>query len=746
MMKTFPLFCIFCFFSAGAILPLSAQLKFTAPSRLSDKEYLEHQIKNISDRDLFEAVRLDQPGLAQVNEAFRSADFERAFRAWGAYWDLKQQPKYVTQDVDFLLDTDMLKSYDDARRYAQQHPQEMDSVLAQTKLLLRNVIRPWGNIVIDFGAKVDFNREVGQSGKYGFHYWWWSKPLVVASVVTQEQQYVVKFDDFFHQWYDQRNSITGNFPELDVVYYELGLGVRNRMFIEYYLLPYSKRPWQTHQQMLKTMLAAGRWLSELERWEGYRPGNWQVHGSYMLAELAMVFPEFKKAPEWLAIALQRMREHLHQDFFEDGGHSERAPRNYTLATYLSYRNLYYLLKAYHVGDDLAAEIQHQMGNTIDWWVTMLAPTGEVPAINDSHRGRFPAYIFQDGAEFFGKPYVYGVMKNLLDSDIKRSSASLPSFSSRHMPASGFTVMRSDWTPSALYMNLNYGSFAGFHTHNDMLDFEIYAYGKALAVDAGLGLTYDDSLYVPWYQSSRAHNMMVVNDRNIERKETRGENVVWNSGTMLDYFSGEHEGYKSLGVSVSRRIAFVKPSYWMIVDRMDCSRGGDTLSWYFHSPTMLVQHGRGYQSSTTPGILVVPADSPTSSRSGSGMAASTKNLTPGTTEPINWIAFDQVAKSGPANTIAVLLYPFKDASPSATLTAISEQHYRITSPGATDDLYFLNAPLTENGIETDALFLLMHHGPQAQDWFSLVQGTYLRIHGREVWRSNERTSLEQMLPR
>jgi hypothetical protein len=745
MTKIIPRFVASSFFLAFAAGSLIAQLTFTDPSRLRNKDYLDHQVKDINDADLFQALRLDMPDLRAVDEALRTGHVEQAYRAWGAYWEKKKQPQYVTQNVGFLLDTDMLKSYDDARRYAGAHPQDTDSVLAQAGSMFRNVIRPWGSYEIDFGKSVDFNREIGQSGKYGFHYWWWSKPLLVASVITHDQRYLAKFDELFRQWYSQRNSITRGFPNLDVVYYELGLGVRNRMFIEYYLLPYNKRPWQTHQQLLKTVLGAGRWLYEIQQWEGYRPGNWQVHGSYMLAQLAMVFPEFRESRQWLEIALQRMKEHVRQDFFEDGGHSERSPRNYTLATYMSFRNLFYLLRAYRTGDDLASEIQQRMGNTIDWWITMLTPTGETPAINDSHRGLFPSFILEDGAKFFRKPYVLGVAKNLLGSNLQDLSAPLPAFTSRHMPASGFTVMRTDWTPAALYLNLNYGEFAGFHTHNDMLDFEIYAYGKALALDAGLGLTYDDSLYVPWYQSSRAHNMVVVNDRNIDRKETAGKNIVWSSTPTLDYFSGDHDGYKNQGVHVQRRVAFVKPSYWVVVDRMECAKSGDTLSWYLHSPTTLLPQNNGFTSSESPGIRVLPAGKPMPSRTGKGMAASTRDLTPGKTEEINWVAFDQVSTPG-ANTIAVLLYPFKDTPPAATFTLLSDGHYQLVSPDVTDDLYDLSGPTKNSDIETDASFVLIRSRKGAAAQFSLVQGTYLRIHGREVWRSAERMSVEQSLKR
>ena len=725
--------------------PLYAQLKFSEHSLLSNAEYVDRQIKTISDADLFSALRLDQPALGDVETAVQRSDFQGAFRAWGAYWNAKQQPKYASQPHNLLIDTEMLESYDQIRVYGSQNKEEEDSVLARSSLIMKNIFKPWGDVAVDFGPKVDFNREIGQSGKYGFHYWVWSRVLIIAFVNTGDQRYLAKFDQLFHQWYEQRNSITRGFPELDVVYYELGLGVRNRMFIEYYFLPYAQRSVRTHERMLKTILAAGRWLYQLEQWEGYRSGNWQIHGSYMLAQLAMVFPEFKESKEWLKLALQRLEEHLREDFFADGGHSERAPRNYTQATYLSYRNLYYLLLTYHVREDLAQEIRQRMGNTIDWWIAMLAPTGEIPAINDSHRGLFPAFILQDGAEFYNKPYVGGVLRNLFSSAPAATQVPLPPFVSRHMPASGFTVLRSDWTRDALYMNVNYGKWNGAHTHNDMLDFEIYAYGKALAVDAGIGLTYDDPLYVPWYKSSRAHNMVTVNDRNMDREGIEGEHVIWSEKPLLEYFSGEHRGYEKMGVRARRQIFFINHRYWVVLDNLKCEKGGDTLSWYFHTPTTLLHDEHGYHSDGQPGIIVYPLTGGRSSRTGTSMASSTSDLTPGKTEQINWIAFDQISE--PASTIHynILLFPFRDHRTNVEYAAVSKTHFRVTLSGETDDLYVSNGLMKEGGIETDASVLLLHREGDKTIRFSLVDGTYLRVGSRQLWNSRERTAAEGVIP-
>jgi len=723
---------------------LAAQLSFSDSSRLRSSEYLEHRIKDITDEDLFASIRLTLPRLKAVAEAAERHEYVNAYQAWAAYWAAKRQPHYLTQSYRLLIDTERLMGYDEVRDYAALHPEEKDMVLARADAIMTNRIQVWADAVFQFGPRVDFNRDLGQSGKYGFHYWGWARPLNTAYVLTGDQKYLAKFDELFHQWYEQRNSITRGFPELDVVYYELGLGVRNRTFLEYYLLPFAKRSWQTHERMLKAILGAARWLYELERWEGYRSGNWQVHGSFMLAQIALALPEFRESAQWLEVSLRRLDEHLKRDFFEDGGHSERSPRNYTLATYLMYRNLYHLLTVYDVREDFAQRIRKRLGNTIDWWITLLAPTGEIPAINDSHRGLFPSFVLQDGAEFFHKPYVNGVLVRLFGLPMHKDHFGLPSFTSRHMPASGFTVMRSDWTRDALYMNINYGKWNGPHTHSDMLDFEIYAYSAPLVVDAGIGMTYDDPLYIPWYKSSKAHNMVVVDDQNMERESVQGRNIIWSCSASLEYFAGEHDGYAKLGVHDSRQIAFVSHKYWVVVDRLSCQQGGRTLSWYLHSPTTLVANGLGFQSSEVPGILVLPAEDGLKPRAGTCTAASTVDPTPGRTQVIHWIAFDQPTSAGSLKQFVILLYPYRDSLQTVEFTSLTASHFLVRGPTFTDHLYAPSDTLDDGTVSTDARFLLLHQEVNQSPRFALNDGTFLKVNGKTVWRSARRMSAENSL--
>jgi len=713
--------------------PGDAQRSFSDSSRLSDPAYVRERIREISDSDLWGSLDQSRPGLEHVRDALRNGDTAGAAAAWGTYWTGKKQPAYVTQTDHLFLDTDMLTDTASFRIALSKSPEERDTILSRAAMILRNAIRPWGDTVMRFGDRVDFNREVGQSGKYGFHYWMWSRPLIMAFALTRDQKYPAKFDRLFNDWYDQRNSITSSIPGLDVVYYELGLGMRNRMFIENYLLPCRTRTPATHARMLKTMLTAGRWLYELEQWEGYRAGNWQVHGSYMLVQLALVFPEFRESVAWLQIGLRRLTEHMDEDFYPDGGHSERAPRNYTLATYLNYRNIAYLLGAYGARRDVLDRIRASMGKTIDWWITMITPTGEVPAINDSHRGLFPAAILRDGARLFGKPQAYAVLRNLL-GETGGEAGPLPEYTSRHMPASGFSVMRTDWTPAALYLSVNYGPYAGFHTHFDMLDFEMYAYGKALAVDAGLGLTYDDPLYNSWYRTSRAHNMVTVNDSSIEREGITSRRIRWGSTGPVDFFSGEHSGYRRFGVLDRRQIAFVKPSFWFIRDEIVSSRPGDTLSWYFHTPERLVRTGSGFSSASAPGIRIIPAGEAYPFRTGTGWAASTSIKIPGKTERIPWIRFDQVTTGDSVRRFAFVLAPFRSQEDAPASRQLSDRHFIVESAGYTDNLYFTAGGYSDDMLRTDAEFVLVRRPAQGPARYALIEGTYLIYGGKKVFTS------------
>jgi hypothetical protein len=714
-----------------------AQLHFADHSPLNDSIYVAGRIKTISDADLFSSLTLRGSAFATLAKYLKRGDTLRAYSEWGKYWRAKKQPRYITRSVGNLLDTETLTAYEEFRGAAGKGERETTMVLAAK--LLRNRIKTWGTTEVDFGPEVDFNREIGQSGKYGFHYWWWARPLASAFVLTGDPRYCTKFDELFARWYEQRNAIERTIPNLDVVYYELGLSARSRVFIEQYLLPREGADGRFHEKMLKVFLATGRWLHALEEGEGYRPGNWQIHGAYALLHLGVTFPEFAESAAWLATGIRRLREHLQQDFTSDGGHSERAPRNYTFATYLVYRNALFLLTKHRQEQEFASLIKGSMGKTLEWLITMVTPTGDVPAYNDSHRGRIPIEVLQDGATTFERPEIHAVLQNLLRVPPPPGKGGvLPSFTSRNMTPSGFAVMRSDWTREARYLSVNYGPYAGPHTHNDLLSFELYAYGAPLAVDAGIGATYDDPLYEEWYRSSRAHNMVVVNGKNIRREGSRGEDVRWATTGPVEYFAASHGGYP--GIRHRRAILFVKPDYWVVDDQIEGAQETDTLSWYLHTPSRMLPYNRGFQSTTSTGLTILPAQTGLRTGVGQGWAASTSDPLPARTELIPWVRFDQTGKKDSLGRFTILLAPFRSGALKSGFQGFPDGRVIVTGQSYVDEVRFGPAEDPAALVQTDGAALWVRKRP-GRFHFVVVEGTFLRYAGKDVWASPERVSHE-----
>lgn len=234
-------------------------------------------------------------------------------------------------------------------------------------------------------------------------------------------------------------------------------------------------------------------------------------------------------------------------------------------------------------------------------------------------------------------------------------------------------------------------------------------------------------------------MVVVNDENIDRQDIEGENVVWHALDSVEFFAAAHHGYAKFGIYHRRYIVFIKPRYWVIFDRLNCEKEGNTLSWYFHSPTHLIPSGPGFQSSFSPGILVLPASGSLMTRTGKGFASSTDDRTPGKTQEIDWIAFEQSTTAASISEFNTLLYPFNSKTPELEFIGNSA-HYIITTSEYTDHLY-LSAAYDDGEVATDAVFLLIHEDSDRQMTYSLIDGTYLNYRGKNIWISRLKSASE-----
>src|SRR3954453_23418670 len=97
-------------------------------------------------------------------------------------------------------------------------------------------------------------------------------------------------------------------------------------------------------------------------------------GSFGLAQIGVIVPEFVDAARWVELGSQRIVEHAQRDFFPDGCHSERCPSSYMM---VAYRDIHNVATIAHC-DDLTAATQ----SMLNFFASIVALDGYLAAIND----------------------------------------------------------------------------------------------------------------------------------------------------------------------------------------------------------------------------------------------------------------------------------------------------------------------------------------------------------------------------
>jgi hypothetical protein len=160
-------------------------------------------------------------------------------------------------------------------------------------------------------------------------------------------------------------------------------------------------------------------------------------------------------------------------------------------------------------------------------------------------------------------------------------------------------MRSSWDRDALCLVMDGGPFGAGHQHEDKLSFILDAYGSHLVAEAGV-YTYDASSMRKYSLGPAAHNTVFVDGRGQNRRAGPPSvmwadpklPVTWISENDFDFSRatfGHHEGERwgkdrISGFIHSRRILFVKPLYFVVLDTITPPAGdfaAHTCNAIFH---------------------------------------------------------------------------------------------------------------------------------------------------------------------
>jgi hypothetical protein len=333
--------------------------------------------------------------------------------------------------------------------------------------------------------------------------------------------------------------------------------------------------------MLKSFVEHAQYLTKF-----HMRGNWLTMEANGLYHVGAMFPEFTEAKQWRETALSRLHRELEAQVYPDGAQIELAPgyHGVALENFLGPVNLVPL-----TGFELPADYLGKMEKMFAYFLYSMQPDRTTPPLNDSSADNVMDFL-QTGARLFPQRADF----RWVASDGKEGQA--PDHASHAFPYAGQFIMRSGWDRNALWLCLDGGPYGFGHQHEDKLSVILTAFGRPLLVEGGT-YTYDASEWRRYVLSSRAHNVVLVDGLDQNRRKSPKETFVvktplahvWESHDTFDHAAAVYEeGWgpqARLLVRQTRHVFFLKPDLFLIADELE-SRDGQphTYEALFHLDT------------------------------------------------------------------------------------------------------------------------------------------------------------------
>ncbi|MFB3171005.1 alginate lyase family protein [Neobacillus sp. 179-C4.2 HS] len=410
-------------------------------------------------------------------------------------------------------------------------------------------------------------------------------PLGQAYLLTGDERYAKSFCELLSDWIDS-NPKQSNSPTL--TWRSIDAGIRSGNWIKAYDYFKNSPHFTTElfEKMLLSLYEHAQYLAdEFSNWKAI--SNWGVIENKALFELSIFLQECNHASIWKTLSLERLKKTARLQIMKDGMHWEQSPM-YHNEVLLCYLNTVHLSQTNGIDiDPLIIEATRKMAYAD---VFMAKPNHHQPMKGDSDSFDLrdiitrAAIILRDPhLKFRGFPAID--FENLWEFGLEGIDIydKLPTEKSTDLSMgfedSGNFFMRSGWEEDALYLYFHCGQLGGGHGHADLFHIDVHAYGKEFLTDPGR-FNYSDSYPLRReLKSAMAHNTSLVDGVEFtECIDTWSFGRIatplmtkWTSNEQFDYVEGSHDGYLHLDdpVYVRRRIIFVKPFHWLLVDEFDC---------------------------------------------------------------------------------------------------------------------------------------------------------------------------------
>jgi hypothetical protein len=428
-----------------------------------------------------------------------------------------------------------------------------------------------------------------------------------------------------------------------------------------------------------------------------------------LCYTAALFPDLPESAKWRDDAVRVLGVQSEVQIGADGVHVEQSTcfHVYTADVYLQF-----LLLAERAGIPVPPAVSRRIERMFEFLLAIRRPDGSMPSIGDADGAGLLPLAIRDVSDCRGRFAVAAAMFNrpdfawaaeglapevawLMGADGVRTFDALrpakPTLApSRVFPSGGYAVLRSGWERDAHQMIVDIGPLgcpvSSGHGHADLLSLECAIFGEPAIVDPGTHCYGADSKWRDFFRSTAAHSTVTVDGASqVEatgpfgwRRQPRVRLREWHSTEDFDFVDAEHDGYTSLPDPVvhRRRVIFVKPGYWIVVDDLSGARRHDIeLTFQFASADVRLEAHPWARAATPGGPVLWISPFP------SGPAQPKLNC--GDPSPTRgWIS-PEIARLSPA---PMLIYSFAVALPWRIVTLLLPDRQGLSAPPAVRPIY------------------------------------------------------------
>jgi hypothetical protein len=441
-----------------------------------------------------------------------------------------------------------------------------------------------------------------------------------AYLLTGDRRYVSAFEQALRVHARRMEQITATITGPDVTlhystnpYYDAQIIRAEMLSYTYLSMRQAGLAPETHATMMRTVLRGCR-SAAFNISTAYNYGNHQVYESGGFASVAALFSEFSESDAWAQIASRSIRLHLEREVYPDGGYRERCGYHSVAMSYAMHAVATIQQNGLErrFPELMSPETLAIMKRMHEWLLQVTTPSGVMPAFGDCGASSYLRF-FRRGAGVFARPDFAWPLQQSAPAMVPPGIVPRkPDFPPSVNLASHFTILRDGWTPSAFYMAIDHGPLGGQHSHIDTLGFVAYAHGQPVALDSGIGVSYDDARYVDWFRSLRAHNVVAIDDLESEKV---AECTFWKSGPQIDIVGLRSRAYEqALKIIHDRVIFFAKGVGWLFIERLSApptvNLADHRIDWLLHTPYSLTPLSPGVlHGSAAGGGLLVLAGNP-----------------------------------------------------------------------------------------------------------------------------------------